>query len=194
MICGLLLAAGAGSRFGADKLLAARVADRPLAVCSAGILRQALPTVWAVVADDHGPLAAWLRPLGFRLVTNPEPGRGLGSSIAAGVAATADADGWLIALADMPWLQPESIRAVMAVLEQGAPLAAPFYRGRRGHPVGFGRALRDQLLALEQEPGARGLLRCHADALVRVAVSDPGILADVDTPADLDRAAGGQAV
>jgi len=185
MICALLLAAGSATRYGDDKLLAARVGGRPLIECSATALVQGAPQVLAVVRDLEGPVAERLRSLGVAVVLNPAPTRGLGSSIAVGVAASSHATGWVVALADMPWFTPASVAAVCGALTRGAPLAAPVYRGRRGHPVGFGRSLRAELLALNGARGARALLRRHGQGLVPVPVDDPGILADVDTPADL---------
>lgn len=185
MICALLLAAGAGTRFGGPKLLTAMVGGRSLAESSAATLCDVLPRVCAVVRPGDTALVRRLRRMGVELAVNPDPDRGLGSSIAAGVAATADADGWLVALADMPWVRAGSVRAVADALGRGAAIAAPCYRGRRGHPVGFAAALRPALLALDGPDGARVLLR-RGD-VVAVPVDDPGVLADVDTPADLAR-------
>ena len=71
--------------------------------------------------------------------------------------AAPDADGWLIALADMPFVRPETIRAVLAALAKGAAIAAPSYRGERGHPVGFARAFYEELSTLKGDAGAREL-------------------------------------
>ena len=93
--------------------------------------------------------------------------------------------GWLIALADMPWLAPDTIRALVSMLNDGATLAAPGYDGRRGHPVGFGRAFQDELINLTGDTGARELLRSNASQLQLLPCDDAGVLMDVDTPADL---------
>src|SRR5262249_59668766 len=105
------------------------------------------------------------------------------ASLAAGVAASDDAESWIVALADMPRIAGETIEAVARVLDGGASIVAPVYRGQRGHPVGFGLAHRDALLALDGDSGARALFALHT--VTRVEVDDPGILADVDTPEDL---------
>lgn len=89
-----------------------------------------------------------------------------------------------MALADMPRIASATIEAVARELDAGKPLVAPCYRGQRGHPVGFGLVHREALLALDGDTGARALL--NSPALTRIDVDDPGILRDVDTPADLN--------
>lgn len=191
---GLLLAAGRGRRFDptgrASKLLAAAPcgphAGQPLAVAAALALRASLPRVLAVVRPVEGPLQqqlhAALRAAGCELVVNDAADEGSGRSIAVGVAATADAPGWLIALADMPAIAPTTIAAVRDAIAAGAPTAAPVHGGQRGHPVGFGAALRAELTALRGDAGARSVLAAHPPQ--RIAVDDPGCLLDLDCAAD----------
>ena len=93
----------------------------------------------------------------------------------------------MVALADMPCVSPVTIQAIAARLREGAAIAAPFYRGQRGHPVGFSAVHRDMLLALHGDTGARPVLKRHAGQIVQIQVDDPGVLQDVDTRADADR-------
>ncbi len=109
----------------------------------------------------------------------------MGASLACGIRATSDAAGWVVALADMPWIRPETIVEVAAAIARGAVVAAPFYRGERGHPVGFGKACGPTLSALRGDAGARSVLAERAGAMVRIDVDDPGIARDIDTPSDL---------
>jgi molybdenum cofactor cytidylyltransferase len=94
-------------------------------------------------------------------------------------------EGWVIALADMPFVRPDTIAAVAAALARGAPIAAPVHDGRRGHPVGFSRRFLNDLLALSGDSGARRIVAAHADATFLIPCSDPGVLADVDVAGDL---------
>lgn len=111
--------------------------------------------------------------------------QGMGTSIATGVAATPDAAGWLVLPGDLPLIQPQSLCTVAAALAQH-PVVLPWVDGQRGHPVGFGRACREALLALRGEQGARAVVQQHrAHALV---LSDIGCITDVDTPALLRQA------
>jgi molybdenum cofactor cytidylyltransferase len=74
---------------------------------------------------------------------------------------------------------------VREALERGATLAAPYFRARRGHPVGFAGQLRAELEASSGDEGARRVLEAHAATLVKVPVGDPGAIRDIDKPADL---------
>lgn len=193
-IVGVLLAAGRGARFDPSgarlKLLTAATRGRhsgvPLAAAAARVLRIVLDEVVAVVgppADDKQlALHRLLTTEGCTLAINPRAAEGQGTSIACGVGATASADGWVIALADMPALQPDTVRRVVEALRTGAATVAPAYRGHRGHPVGFAASMRSELLASAGDSGARHVLVQHPPRLIEV--DDPGVLYDVDTPED----------
>ena len=190
-VIGILLAAGRGVRFGGDKLLArmgSQVAGECVGSLACRNLLAALPRVIAVVRPDDRALAAALGASGARIVRCPRADEGMGASLACGVASAPDAAGWIVALADMPWVAPQTIARVAAAITEGAPIAAPFHQGERGHPVGFGRACYEALVALGSDEGAKSIVAAHRDSLARIDVDDPGILRDVDTPADLQSA------
>ncbi|MEJ6004160.1 nucleotidyltransferase family protein [Paucibacter sp. AS339] len=107
---------------------------------------------------------------------------GMGYSIAAGVGASGDANGWLILPGDMPLLQPSSILAVAAALEQHT-VAYAQHHGRRGHPVGFSAELFSELVDLHGDEGARRVVARYPSQAIEV--DDPGVLIDVDTVEDL---------
>jgi molybdenum cofactor cytidylyltransferase len=184
---GILLAAGRGRRFdplGArNKLLQRLPSGEPVVAASARHLLSVFPQVVAVVAPLDGGVADLLRGLGCEVTVCLEADAGMGLSLAHAVAAAPNAGGWLVALGDMPFIAPSTLHALRRALEQGAGIAAPSYQGRRGNPVGFGAGHRAALLALEGDQGARRLLQAHPVTLVEV--DDPGILRDVDLPADL---------
>jgi molybdenum cofactor cytidylyltransferase len=147
-------------------------------------LRAATAEVVAVVraADDDAQrrLRELLRAEGAGIATCADADSGMGHSLACGVRARADAAGWLVALADMPAVAPATIAAVRDAVAAGAEAAAPVHRGRRGHPVGFGRACLGELLALTGDAGARSVLQRHPP--LPIDVDDPGCLLDIDTP------------
>ncbi len=191
---GLLLAGGLGSRFDpsgrSNKLLAPLVrgphAGQPVAWAAACTLKAVLPRVIAVLRPDGvgvQELAALFERAGCDLVLSMDAARGMGASLAAGVAASLDAPGWVVALADMPWLQASTVAAVAAAIDTDAALAAPRFRGNRGHPVGFGRGHRAALMGLDGDVGARTLLA--RGTLCWIDTNDSGVLDDVDTPAAL---------
>ena len=186
MIVGVLAAAGRGTRYGGDKRLAALPDGTPVAVAAArALLDGGLDAVVAVVRPDDGAVTEALAAAGAVPVAGTRAARGLGASIAAGVAARPDAGGWLVALADMPWIAPATVAAVAARLRAGAPLVRPVRDGVPGHPVGFAAAFGPRLRALDGDTGGRPILRAEAGRVVPVPVTDPGIHADVDRPDDL---------
>jgi molybdenum cofactor cytidylyltransferase len=191
-VVGILLAAGRAERFGGAKLLAPLVTTGDLVAAGTAVgvaacrhLVAAIPESIAVVRPGDVELARQLRDAGAWIVECPRADEGMGASLACGVAASMDADGWVIALADMPWIRPATIAAVAQKLRAGADLAAPAWRGERGHPVGFARRHRDALAALRGDEGARAIVAAHATRLDVAPVDDPGILRDVDEPGNL---------
>ncbi|MGS1005905.1 nucleotidyltransferase family protein [Achromobacter anxifer] len=191
---GILLAAGQGSRYaaqrpGADKLLAPLPQGVCVAAASARTLRAAVDMVVAVVRPGSAALAGLLRAEDCRVLETDRAGEGMGASLAAaaqylqGLPATPETV--LVALADMPWIRRASLDGVLDALLH-APMAAPSYQGQRGHPVGFRAELLPQLAALSGDEGARRLLR--QPGLQLIPMDDPGVLRDVDTPVDLDEA------
>lgn len=191
---GLLLAAGLGTRYDASgarlKLLEPASAGprggTALALAAAQPLLEVLDEVVAVVRPpEHAhqrALHALLAAAGCRLVICEHAADGMGASLACGVASAAAAGGWLVALADMPSIAADTVRRVVAALERGAVSAAPWYRGQRGHPVGFSARCGPALRALAGDTGARAVLAHWPPA--RVEVEDAGVIHDVDALAN----------
>ena len=194
----VVLAAGRGMRFtglghklvqrlgaGSADALADTVLARTVAHALATRLRVVVVTTAALAPSLHDLVAAG------DVVVLPEldsQGRaspvGMGHSIAAGVGASGDADGWLIVPADMPLMKPESMLAVAQALE-AYPVAYAQHRGRQGHPVGFSAELFSELVDLHGDEGARRIVARYPSQAVEV--DDPGVLVDVDTVEDLQR-------
>ena len=179
-VVGLLLAAGSATRFGSDKLQHVLPHGVPIAVQSLRHLQAVIPIVFVVVRPggeklfDHG-----------NVVVCENADEGMGASLACAARAAGKRDGYLVALADMPFIRPSSIVAVRDALAAGASITAPFFRGRRGHPVGFSGRHYDALISASGDEGARALLASHAQEIVKVPVGDPGVVRDVDRPEDL---------
>lgn len=184
-VTGILLAAGRGARFGGDKLLAALPDGTTLGVAAARAMMRVLPRVVAVVRPEDAALRRCLEDEWVDVVECAAAARGMGRSLACGIAAAPEAEAWLIALADMPYIKDSSYRRVAQALVGGAELAAPSHGGQRGHPVGFGAGFRAALLALDGDRGARDLFSAYAGQARLIEVDDPGVLQDVDTPQDL---------
>ena len=187
---GILLAAGFSRRFGAtDKLLQPLPDGRLIAMAAAENLIQAIPTCVAVVRAENKVLAQLLADKGFKLVfcdeSKPEMADSLATAIRFSISFAEAADGFVIALADMPYIKAETICAVAAQLNAGASIVIPTYQGQRGHPVGFSAKFRHELESLHGDEGARSIIKSHANEVTLLACYDAGILADIDTPADL---------
>jgi len=184
-IVGLLLAAGSAQRFGSDKLLHALPHGVSIAVQSARNLKSEVESVFAVLRPGKDSLAEKLKTEGCEVVFCENADEGMGASLACAVRAAGKAGGYLIALADMPFIRRSSIAAVREALAAGAPLAAPYWRGRRGHPVGISGTFFEDLLSLTGDQGARSILEKKQQRLVKIPLGDPGVLRDIDTPQDL---------
>ena len=145
-----------------------------------------IPDVIAVVQPEDYALIDAFSSIGITVVENTRAEEGMGTSLAAGVNASSHADGWLVTLADMPWIQPATISALANELKNGASMVAPAYRGERGHPVGFSARWLKPLQALSGDRGARDLIAAYPDKLELVATDDVGIVKDIDYPLDLN--------
>jgi molybdenum cofactor cytidylyltransferase len=186
---GILLAAGRGSRFdssgGQNKLLARLPSGEPVVAASARNMLAVLPRVIAVVSPDGDEVAGLLRALGCEVTVCADAGQGMAASLVHAVRHSLPAQAWLVALGDMPFVQPSTIRALCDAFAAGAGIAAPACGGRRGNPVAFGPQHLPTLLALEGDEGARRILAAHP--VTQVEVGDPGIFEDIDTLPDLSR-------
>lgn len=179
-IVGILLAAGSSRRFGADKRLHRLADGTPMALASARRLAEACRRSIVVIRPGDSALATLLAADGLEPVVCNEAEKGMGHSLSRGIAASADADGWLLALADMPDIEPASYQAVLRALQNGASLARPSYQGKVGHPVGFSANYLADLLALTGDQGGKAILDAHRGDLRCCPVEDPGVLKDID--------------
>jgi molybdenum cofactor cytidylyltransferase len=188
VVVGILLAAGRGRRFdpsGArNKLLHPIAEGEAIVVASARKLLAAVPRVVAVVRPEDGGVTAALRALGCDVTVCIDADRGMTASLIHGLRRSPpDADAWIIALGDMPHVQPATLRALVDALAHGAQIAAPVCGGVRGNPVGFARRHLAALLSLSGDRGARSVL--EGNPVTQVAVDDPGIFLDIDTLPDV---------
>ncbi len=187
MITCVLLAAGRGERFGGKKLLAKLPSGKSVLLTTLEKLAACgLPIV--VVARDDDELVGHIKqhPMAaVSVVINHQADSGMASSIACGVAAAKSANGWLIALGDMPHVRPQTYQAVAAAVTSADAIAVACTHGQRGQPVGFGRSYAKALCALTGDVGARGVIAAHPQHVALVEVDDPGIFQDIDTPQDL---------
>ncbi len=195
-------AAGAGARMGGPKALQP-LDGRSFVEHILATMRDAGVAPRYVVGRDAAPaLRAACARGGARLLVNPDPDRGMLSSIhvcldaigreeAAERAPTgmATIDALFVAPVDCPRVRAATVATLVAAFARtGASIVVPRFGERRGHPTLFARALFAELRAAPLDVGARAVVRAHAPDRVEVSVDDPAVLDDFDRPAPDDRA------
>jgi molybdenum cofactor cytidylyltransferase len=191
MSVALLPAAGASRRMGRPKLLLP-VNGRPMVAGVVEALRGGgVREIVLVTAPGDEALQTWARQNGVTVAINPDPGRGMLSTIQEGVAALAGnlaGKILLVSPADLPNLQSETVaRLLRRMIETGAPIALPIYHGKRGHPLAIAPRLIPEIDTLDPKIGLKQLRDRHEAELLEIEVEDAGVVQDVDTPEDYER-------
>ncbi len=185
-IAGLVLAAGRSTRMGARNKLLVPVRGKPMLrhAVEAQLAAGASPVI-VVTGHQAGEVAGVLAGLDIRLVHNRDFATGLSGSLKAGIAALPrDVAGVVVSLGDMPDITGAIIGRLVAAFRDtpDALATVPVLHGQRGNPVLLSRALFDAVGGLSGDQGARRLLADAGDAVVEIALDDPAIAFDVDTP------------
>jgi molybdenum cofactor cytidylyltransferase len=191
----VLPAAGASRRMGRPKLLLPFRSGPLVAAVVSALRAGGVDGIVLVTATGDDELRAWARQAGVATAVNPAPERGMLSSIQDGITALGGADALarrgdvlLVCPADLPHLDPESVAGLLRQMAaSNARLAVPVYQGRRGHPLALAPALIPEIFDLDPEIGLKQLRNRHEAELLEVPVDDPGVVWDVDTPADYER-------
>ncbi|CAN5364740.1 nucleotidyltransferase family protein [soil metagenome] len=181
-VVAILLAAGRSVRFGGNDKLLALFDGRPLILHAAERIGE-LNTAQKIAVCGSAEVGDILRPMGFRIIVNPDPEQGLSSSLALGIAAAGQGDAALVALADMPLVSPGHFGALLARFDaDNAPVVASRSGDTPMPPAVFAGSLFDRLKSGRGDQGARALLS-GADYVTAPADE----LADIDTYDDLRR-------
>ena len=186
---GLVLAAGYGQRFGSDKRLAKLADGNNLLVATLLRAQEAFSDVRIVLKAEDDAQALAIPPY-IQVVRAAQAKQGMGSSLAAGIKSLAhsQADAVAVLLGDMPWVSLATLLQLRAHAH-AEHIVVAYCDGQRGHPVLFGRRFWPELMQLQGENGAKGLIATHAQHMIEVTFNDSGILQDVDKPADLSHPA-----
>ena len=186
-IAAVILAGGRASRMGSNKLVAELDGEPIVRRTVRAVLGSRAGPVVVVTGHEADAVRSALAGLEVRFEHNPDFAHGMSTSLRVGVAAVGAVDGALICLGDMPRLAAEHFDAVIDAFRAGDPddIVVPTCDRKRGNPVLWPRRYFAEIAALSGDVGARALIEHHADHVRLVAIDDPAILVDVDTPAAL---------
>jgi molybdenum cofactor cytidylyltransferase len=186
-IAAIVLAAGRASRMGSNKLVAELDGEPIVRRTVRAVLASRARPVIVVTGHEADAVRSALAGLDVIFVHNPDFADGMSTSLRAGVAAAGAVDGALICLGDMPRLEAAHFETVLDAYRAGSPedIVVPTFDRKRGNPVLWPRAYFAEIAALSGDVGARALLDRHGENVRLVAIDDPAILVDVDTPAAL---------
>lgn len=187
MIEAIVLAAGKGERMGAVKPLVMIDGEAVLTRVIAVLKTAGVERIVVVLGHAQEQVRAEVNLEECTVVVNNAYETGMASSLRSGLEAVMEqADGFLIAHADMPYIEEETIRTILDRARAGARIVAPSYRGTRGFPVYLDASYKPDLYpTLIGDVGARDFIAMHARELVLIEVTDPGVVTDIDRPQDV---------
>ena len=186
-VASLILAAGRGTRFGADKRLALMPDGRTMLAASLQLYATVCHSVLVVIRCDDLAAREVAASCGVQYIECPDADLGMGHSLAQGaraLSAMSGLDGVLIGLADMPMVSLSTLQALQEALLASDRPVVPVCQGTFGQPRGLPARFLPSLTSLKGDEGARHLLDWRSEALALV-VEDPGVIHDVDRPEDL---------
>ena len=191
----VVLAAGQSRRYTCGNKLLASLDRKPLVVhCLETLLGLGLSRVIVVTGFESNLHEDVLSPYKVDFVHNSQFARGMGTSLAAGVAAVPeDVDAAFICLADMPAIEPNVFESMCAAFLKcpSQDICVPVLELQTGHPVLFGRRHFSQLKALTGDRGAQRVITANPELVQAVNVSTSSILFDCDTQDDFSQASAG---
>jgi len=191
-IGGIILAAGESRRMGTPKILL-RFEGCPFVEVIANRMREAgIERIVAVVGAGWDQIRDQVYFEGIEWVLNEDYVRGQLSSLWCGLEALGSEDGALMTLVDHPIVEAGTYSHLITEFKKHQQdIVIPTYRGKRGHPAVFGSGLFPKFFEAPLDVGARWVFRSKGVRIREVAVDDPGVRADIDTPEDYGRLVGG---
>jgi len=186
MIYGLILAAGESRRMGQPKLLLPYGEKTVIETVFTTVKESKLDRSLVVVRPEDKIIPELARNFGFDIAINPEPGRGMLSSIIVGLESIPEeAEAVVLVLGDQPAIRASAIDLLIVgyrLKEKG--LILPVFQGKRGHPILFDLKYRTEIKALNPDIGLRQLMQQHPEDILEIPMNEPGLVADLDTPED----------
>lgn len=189
MISAIILAAGESRRMGRQKLLLPYAGTTLIEHIVLQVFESRVDETVIVSGCDHDAVSREIAHLGAVVIRNPDPARGMISSVRCGLEAiNPAADAALVTLGDLPGVRSAIIDLLIDEFQRsGKKIACPVFEGCRGHPLLFSTCYREEVMIGYSDTGLRGLPAAHPDEVAEVVVVEPAILEDVDTPEDYER-------
>lgn len=192
MIGGIILAAGSSRRFGDDKRKSTLPSGEAMLEESIRKAISALDEVLVVLRfgdrEYSKQLEVSIDNANVSFLCAPDSAQGMAHSLSNAIHHVKDWEAAIVFLGDMPFVQAETIDAIMGEYQfrkANKPIILPTKEGEKGHPVLFSRDYFDEIQGLKGDKGARAVVDAHPDKLFTIEVLDPGVIRDIDTPDDL---------
>lgn len=180
----VILAAGFSRRFGEDKLLQPLANGDTVIESTVSLYQSVFDEVIVVTRKNNDLLRDLLDRRNISTVFSENADLGMSQSIIAAVRDKSPDKGWLMALADMPFVGQETVSKLAAHAHKEG-IVQPLYKGQAGNPVFIGSNFKPQLLSLEGDVGAKNVIKNSSNSLVTIECGDPGVLQDIDKKSDL---------
>jgi len=195
MISAVILAAGESRRMGIQNKLLLRLGGEALliklvkAVCASDVTQ-----ILVVIGHEANQIRMELNDLPLSFVYNSNFREGMTTSIKLGIKASSqNSDGFLICLADMPYINTSEINMLIHAFDQNhikgeKLIVIPVFRGKRGNPILFSSEFRNDILGHKKESGCKEVIKHNSESVMEISMDNDNILLDVDNQEDFQRA------
>jgi len=180
MVGAVILAAGESRRMGRSKLLL-RIKGKRMIDWVVDSFKGVVDELVVVLGHDPESLIPTLEELGMRWVVNENYREGMVSSFKKGLEQIKNCDAVFLALGDQPFVDRDFLMKAIGAWKEGAKIVSPIYKGKKGHPVLFGRSLFDEILSLQEHEMIRDVIHRHGDEH-RLVEAGEWAVTDLDTP------------
>lgn len=185
-VSGIILAAGTASRMGRTKQLLPFQGTTLLGQVVLNAKQSRIDEIIVVLGHHADDIRNRTHLEDTITIFNPDFKKGQSTSLIAGIKSVAsDSDAAMFLLADQPFIAAGTINALIcAFTSSKASIGIPYYKNKQGNPVIISKSLFARIHTLKRDIGVRSLFQAYKDHILKIPVSDPSVLADVDTIAD----------
>ena len=184
-ITAIILAAGLSRRMeGQNKLLLPFQDQTLIKTVTDKVVSTGFNDIIVITGHEKERIEESLKNCPVKIIWNPEYAQGMSTSIKAGILSSKPGtNGYMIFLADMPFITKKIIKIIIETFYSSSPRAivVPLYKSRRGNPVLFSKVYQEELLALKGDTGGRSIVENHEDEVIEVPISDQQPISDIDT-------------